>query len=151
MRSNAFTGLARHEQKAKLAKELLHVAAEIIDRLRSEDVKKVVSNKGEVVEIRLSRPEARDVKDLLVALGVAVDKSTLLSGEATSRHEVVDVAELEKALNDAILDPEKRRALAVRVLGGAPRQLQSANIKPSVDAPHSRVRIPRAKKQRATV
>lgn len=140
MQSNRFTGLPRHEKKKVLAEELLHLAAEIMDRLRSSDTKIFFSQKGDIVEKIVPRPDARDVKDLMVALAVAVDKSTLLAGEATSRHEVVDVTELEKALNEAIRDPEKRRALAVKVLGGMPPV--PSDKEPKGLPEHTRVRIP---------
>ena len=143
MRSNRFTGLPRHEKKKVLAEELLHLAAEIMDRLRSSDTKIFFSPKGEIFEKTVPRPDARDVKDLMVALAVAVDKSTLLAGEATSRHEVVDVTELEKALNEAIRDPDKRRALAVKVLGGMPSvPALPAHKGPDGMPEHTRVRVP---------
>lgn len=142
MQSNRFTGLPRHEKKKVLAEELLHLAAEIMDRLRSSDTKIFFSSKGDLAKEIISRPDARDTKDLLVGLAVAIDKSTLLAGEATSRHEVVDVAELEKALNEAIKDPEKRRMLAVKVLGGSQAFLPEKGQPVEGMPKHTRVRVP---------
>lgn len=143
MQSNRFTGLPRHEKKRVLAEELLHLAGEIMDRLRSPDTKIFFSQKGDVQREIVPRPDARDMKDLMVALAVCVDKSTLLAGEATSRHEVVDVAELEKALNEAIKDPEKRKALALKVLGGMPSANPGPAAKQLTGMPeHTRVRVP---------
>lgn len=149
MRSNRFTGLPRHAQKELLAKEFMSQAAMLLDRMRSPDKKKVVTPRGDIVEVEQPHLEARDVKDITLAIAVFVDKSVLLSGEATSRHEHVDVTELEKALNAAIADPKKRRELALRVIGGTPTALPAKSENSAVPK-HAKVVVPRAARRKAS-
>ena len=141
-------GLPRHAQKELLANELHLVAADLLDRLRGKDtVYMQPRSGGEPIKIELDRPSAADVKNLLTAVAIAVDKSTLLAGEATSRSERVDVKDLESALNDVIADPKKRRELALRVLGGG--QVQESEDKAVTKAhPHTKARVPGARAAR---
>ena len=141
-------GQPRHAQKELLANELLLVAAELTDRLRGKDTLYLQPRSGgEPVKVELDRPQARDIKDLLTAVAIAVDKSTLLAGEATSRSERVDVKDLESALNDVIADPKKRRELALRVLGGGKVQ-ENEDTAVTKAHPHTKARVPGARAAR---
>lgn len=90
------------ERKGKLAERMLGKAEAILGQLDAPVTEKVVKVVGqgyqlgsavEIVEVTYDRPPTADQKRIVDAVAVLVDKVQLLTGEATSRPEMLNGAE----------------------------------------------------------
>lgn len=97
------------ERRARLAADLLDDAEKLRLSLwssckvhhwgsTSERDRNVVTTTTEFMEHEIDQPTFTDQKNILLACAIAIDKSNLLSGEATSRHETLNVDEARRRL-----------------------------------------------------
>lgn len=91
--------LSFEERRTALAHGLLDDIEQLRDELFSECVERkavtlshpVYGARAEVIDIERTRPTFAEQARIMTAIGIAVDKTQLLSGAATERHEHVQV------------------------------------------------------------
>lgn len=99
------------QQRAELAADLLSDARKLRASIwspmmafhwgsTSERDHSVVTTRTEFMEHEIGQPTPNDQKNLLLAAAIAIDKSNLLAGEATSRTEHLNAEEAVRRLAD---------------------------------------------------
>ena len=99
------------ERREKIKETLLDRVDTLLEWVVSQTIDYVGANGREVTR---PRPSAGDVRNLVIALSVMLDKIELLSGKATSNSTVT--------IRDAIRDDHERDALAAAIRGELARR-----------------------------
>lgn len=88
------------QRRAELADIMLREAQVEMQRLRSSVRESRVSAKGDLVQWEEPEPSPADRRAIATTAAILVDKSNLLSGEATSRSETLSVEDARKRLSE---------------------------------------------------
>ena len=88
------------ERRAALAARMLAEAEIEMERLRSQVTERRVSASGKLVEWTEAEPSPQDRRAIATVAAILIDKSNLLSGEATQRTESMTTEEARRRLRE---------------------------------------------------